>query len=245
MVVQVPGRTGGIPWSDTDITLTPRGLILRRWWDAFRLVLLLAIGPALLATAWATARENPRFIAKTVIGPAGTPVLTYVPADDGIHRVGELRLGGRLINAALLIVTVLLHGAATASLGLAVATAIGRARLALTVTIGLSLFLILGVPLGLFVKDLSYSQIYNIWGFVMIADSLLFGIMLRLSGDIVTMRQWLLVWNVVVLVVSVGLLWFTVRVWQRRFLSLSKGQVAPELGSEAKPPDVSAVLLVD
>ncbi len=119
-------------WLEADTTINPRGLILRRWWDAFRLVLLLAIGPALLSIAWATAREKPRMVQQATTAAAGAPTITYVEADDSSKRIGAVHLGDRLIDVALLIATILAHGAATVSLGLAVATAIERPRLALS-----------------------------------------------------------------------------------------------------------------
>ncbi len=239
-------RTGLDRWQNTETTLSPGGLIVRRWWDAFRLVLLLAIGPALLSLAWATAQEKPRMVPKATAAAAGTPAaITYVRADEGSNRIGAVQMGDRLIGVALLIATILVHGAAIASLGLAVATAIERPRLALSVTIGLSVFLALGVPLYLFMSNPSYAPLYTVWGFVMVADSLLAVLSTRATGDILVMTHWVAVWNVVVLILSIGLLWFTIRTWQRRLLGVPKGQATPEIDSEQRPPAVEAALIGD
>jgi ABC-type transport system involved in multi-copper enzyme maturation permease subunit len=232
-------------WLEADTTINPRGLILRRWWDAFRLVLLLAIGPALLSIAWATAHEKPRMIAKNTTAASGTPAMTYVRADESANLPGAVHLGDRLVGVALLIATILVNGAAMASLGLAVATAIERPRLALTVTIGLSVLLVLGVPLYVFMSNPSYAPVFTIWGFVMVADSLLAMLSTRVTDGILTLSHWVAVWNGVFIVLSIGLLWFTIRTWQRRLLGVSQGQATPELGSEEQPPAIEAAIIGD
>ncbi len=186
-------------------------------------------------------------VAKPMTAASGTPAtaITYVRADESIERVGAVHLGDRLIGVALLIATILVHGAATVSLGLAVATVIERRRLALSVTIGLSVLLVLGVPLYLFMTNPSYAPVFMIWGFVMVADSLLAMLSTRVTDDILTMSHWVAVWNVVVLALCVGLLWFTIRTWQRRLLGVSKSHADTEIGSEESPPVVEAALIGD
>src|SRR5208282_2286783 len=82
--------------------LSTRTIVLGKWWGTFRMVPLLAIGPGLVVLALATAHTPPP-------GP-GTV----------INR--ELSLAYRLFAAALVVATILAHGALLTSIGLALAT---------------------------------------------------------------------------------------------------------------------------
>ena len=83
--------------------LSSRTIVLGKWWGTFRLVPLVAIGPGLMAFALATAQEPPP------TGPRAA--LTFSES--------EMTLGYRLFGAALVVATILAHGAAATSVGLA------------------------------------------------------------------------------------------------------------------------------
>ncbi len=90
-----------------------------------------------LATAHKTPKYEPQFT-----NTAGVQVVTsYVLVKADIP--GEVLLGHRLMIAAVLIVTILVHGGAAISVGLGVATANGRSRQALAIAIGLHLLVVL------------------------------------------------------------------------------------------------------
>ena len=121
-----------------------RSTFTRRWWESYRLVLLLAIGPALFALALATARMPIRVIPKTTTLAGGVTEkiatfgngTTYVTTTDAAG-VDTIRFAtdqeiaaatamrpsparSRFLGAAVLAVfTILVHGAAYVSLGLA------------------------------------------------------------------------------------------------------------------------------
>jgi hypothetical protein len=143
-----------------------------RWWEAFRLVLLLAIGPALVALALATA-PMPFRVATTVNPLAGGGSVkietnpmgdTYVTTTDASGRVtfreatdaeiaeagpaprSQTR-GALLKIAGLAIVTVVAHGAAFVSLGAALGVWIRRRSRAIAASVGLALFVTVGWPI--------------------------------------------------------------------------------------------------
>ena len=143
-----------------------------RWWEAFRLVLLLAIGPALVALALATAPMAFRVATKVKPLPGGGSVRietnpdgdTYVTTTDASGRqtsrlatdaeIAEAgpapptQTHGALLQvAALATVTVLAHGAAFVSLGAALGVWIRRRSRAIAASVGLVLFVTVGWPI--------------------------------------------------------------------------------------------------
>jgi hypothetical protein len=136
--------TSGVP------THAPRAQIFRRmfyaksWWESFRLVLALAIGPALLALALATGRMPVHVSSGVTTLPGGITQsiethgsgTTYVATTDAVglttYRYATANeiapftpampvqpLFGFLGTALLAVLTILVHGAALVSLGLA------------------------------------------------------------------------------------------------------------------------------
>ena len=143
-----------------------------RWWAAFRLVLLLAIGPALLALALATAPMAFGVATKVKPLPGGGSVRidtnpdgdTYATTTDASGRqtsrpatdaeIAEAgpapptQTHGALLQfAALATVTVLAHGAAFVSLGAALGVWIRRRSRAIAASVGLVLFVTVGWPI--------------------------------------------------------------------------------------------------
>ena len=146
-----------------------RGFVMGRSWQAFRLVLLLAIGPTLIALGLATAYVSPSVVTKFTTLPGGGTVqiatdpsgLTYVTTTDAsgsqsIRNATEAEIAaaekeppsrtraGLLSIAALAVFTILAHGAAIVSLGLAIGISIRRRGWAIGVSVGLVLFLTVG-----------------------------------------------------------------------------------------------------
>jgi ABC-type transport system involved in multi-copper enzyme maturation permease subunit len=141
-----------------------------RWWEAFRLVPLLAIGPALVALAMATAPTAFRVATTVKPLPSGGSVSiqtdgegetyvtttdasgrrTYHPATDAeIAEAGPAPTqtrGALLQFAALATVTVLAHGAAFVSLGAALGVWIRRRSRAIAASVGLVLFVTVAWP---------------------------------------------------------------------------------------------------
>ncbi len=141
-----------------------------RWWEAFRLVPLLAIGPALVALALATAPRAFEVAKKVELFPgggsvriqtnwAGDAIVTTIDAsgratyrlatDAEIAEAGPAprqTRGALLQVAALATVTVLVHGAAFVSLGAALGVWTRRRSRAIAASVGLVFFVTVAWP---------------------------------------------------------------------------------------------------
>jgi ABC-type transport system involved in multi-copper enzyme maturation permease subunit len=229
---------------DVDAATRPGKAIPRLAWESYRLVVLLAIGPALLATALATCRENPRYLPKFTKDASGAQVVTYVRAGEGVVRVGALSLRDRLIDVALLAATILAHGAVAVAHGLALATAIERPWLALGATVGASLFLIVGFPISLVVRHPD-ALLVTLWGFLTGVYTLLGEVATSTSVEIPELGRWVLLVDLVLALIAVGLLYSTVRIWQRRLLGTTGRKSQPGAADELEPAAVEPALIGD
>jgi ABC-type transport system involved in multi-copper enzyme maturation permease subunit len=225
-----------------------------RWWEAFRLVLLLAIGPALLALGLATAQAHVEVVTK-VTPTAGGGSVTIATADfDGVTRVttidasgkatireataAEIEAAGRVLPeprarslglAALAIVTVLAHGAAFVSLGAALGVWIGRRGRATAASVGLVVFVtaispMVYIPVG-------YFQGYP-WGWALASVLLAYvGLVFRIhrpdpvSPDV---AGWAAYWDVIMILAAVIATGLAIRTLDRR----SRGTRAAEADTE-------------
>ena len=149
-----------------------RKAFARRWWETFRLVLALAIGPAFIALALATARMPVQVVTKVKILPGGVTeriethssgttyvITTNSPGAPTFRRATEDEIaaaspGGPnrpvsrfLCTAVLAVFTIFVHGAAFVSLGLALGISVkGRAK-AIAANVCLFLFVTIGWPI--------------------------------------------------------------------------------------------------
>jgi ABC-type transport system involved in multi-copper enzyme maturation permease subunit len=172
-------RAPRVPVRDLAALVLNRRDFASKWWQSFRLVLALAIGPALIALAMATARPPVELMSnvKTLPGggteriyshPSGTIYVTTTDAsgtsryriatDDEIAEAAPYRpsppLAAYLSTAVLAVLTIAVHGAALVSLGLALGIWIrGRAR-AIAASVCLALFVTVGWPIC-----------YLVWGY--------------------------------------------------------------------------------
>jgi ABC-type transport system involved in multi-copper enzyme maturation permease subunit len=150
-----------------------RRLFAIRWWESFRLVLLLAIGPALIALALATAPVSIRVVDKeTKLAGGGTDRIytdpsgnIYVVTTDATGKSRTIReatdaeiaaaekvpqrrdRAGSLAMAALVVATILAHGAAFVSLGAALGVWIRRRGRAIAASVGLVLLVTVVWPI--------------------------------------------------------------------------------------------------
>jgi ABC-type Na+ efflux pump permease subunit len=124
-------------------TLSTRAIVIGKWLGTFRLVLLMVIGPGLVAFAMATARAGPARFAR--------PSVTH----PDVERV--LSLGGRCYGVFVVIATILAHGALITSIGLGLAVWIKRQSRAIAASVGeaLSSVLFWDVLLALLAVGLS------------------------------------------------------------------------------------------
>jgi hypothetical protein len=224
--------------------LAARRFIRGRWWASFRLVLLLAIGPAVLALALSTATWKPTYHAKSSNPPGSkTPVVTYELIKEHIPLADEVNLGERLIGAGLWILTILAHGAAAIGAGLALTTVKAWSRRAVLAAIVVPLSLLI-LPLGLFMitDHYDYELITSTWSFVVASNSLLDLLISRRSFSAEDVFRCVLLWDVVMALSTFGLLSWTARAWQRRLLSVcsetaSRGRQPPGLSGSGQGAD--------
>jgi hypothetical protein len=225
--------------------LTGPRSVLGRWWESFRLVILLASGPAVVALALATTYTAPRYEARATKTAADVEVVTYVLAADEVKFEGQLGLGRRLMVAALLLITILVHGAAAVSIGLGLGEVKGGSRYALTAAAGLTGVVIFALPIFLVAHNHGYILDSAMWSVVMASDTLLALLASRSSTNIGQTIGLVIFWDVVLTLVTVGLSWWAIWASRRRRSGKAKGKpsLAAELGD--CPPAVETVLIGD
>ncbi len=216
------GRPTLTAFSGESPAIAARKFVFGQWWLSFRLVSLLAIGPALLAIALATARRATEYEPQFTTNSAGAQVVTsYVLARSDIPYDGEMRPGQRLMVAAGLVVTILVHGAAAICIGLALTTAKPWSRRVLVTAVGLTMVGILALR------------------------SLLVLLVSRLSFGVIEILRAVMCWNAVVAFFAVGLLWCTIWEWSRQLSGRSRAKPSLATGFHDGPPAVETVLIGD
>ncbi len=218
----------------TEATAARRFLV-RRWWASLRLVLLLALGPAIFALALATARLVPHYELSLITDPSGGPDLkSYVAVWSGRGYPDEIPLSERLMMAAVLVVTILVHGAAAIGVSLILATAWRWSRRGLLIACGVAL------PVTLIFS--TYMAVANrrgdassaiTWNFAIAMHSLLKPLMAR--GRVWTTlgeAVWrVAAWDVVIAVFALAT--FGLSVWNQRASSSRRrdGETVAEVRS--------------
>ena len=173
--------------------------VRRRWWESTpRMILLLAIGPAIFAIAMATARKPLQYEPQRTTNTASVKIVSsWVLKDRSIPGPGEMRVGQTLMTAATLFVTILVHGAAAISVGLGLTIARGWSKRTLAAAIGLTLFAVFILPLYLLVLNGSQNQSLGMWSFVIASESLLSLLFTHRADASATLRC-VIVWDMVV-----------------------------------------------
>jgi hypothetical protein len=175
--------------------LTPAAVVLDRrlfairWWESFRLVLLLAIGPAFIALALATCplpfevvttvKTLPGGIRESIAtNPAGTTYVTVIdaagastfrrPTAEELAAATPRRASRPLswfVTSLVAVLSIPIQGAAFVSLGLALGLWIRSRARAIAASVCLALFVTIGWPiLFLLVADPSY-----LWGLTLVS----------------------------------------------------------------------------
>ena len=255
MVATIPAtlisaRDKRLPAGMEEVPTLPAGrFVLGQWWDSFRLVVLLAIGPAIFALALGTAHKTLRPVGKLTTLPSGAQVQTWEqpdPAQAKIERFGEVRLVPRLLSVASVIATILVHGGAAVAIGLALSIGIKRSRRALAAGVSLLVLIVIVMPFYLIVlMNQPLSQVILLWNFVMAEDTLLRALSSRVDLAIWDTLASVLLWDVVGALFTAGVLWLAIRIWQRRSLGLPKDKPALEIDREEEPLNVESALVAD
>jgi hypothetical protein len=177
-----------------------RATVLATWWRTFRLALLLALGPGLVAFAMATTHS----IDLGMLAPPSLP------------HFGPSTLGYRLLTVALVVATLLAHGAAASSLGVALGATIKRRGQA----IALSLYLL--VPAALVWSYLSgfagparHALGLPVMSLVAAAGVLMTHLFTR-EPQFPELLAWATFWVLLTTFLTIALLWLTARILDHR-----------------------------
>ena len=203
-----------------------RSAFTRRWWESFRLVLLLATGPAFLALALATAR-TPIHVTSTVkMLPGGVRVsidthgngTTYVTSTDtaGVTTfrfataeeiaaatplTTSLPRGRFLGTAVLAVFTILVHGAAFVSVGVALGLWLKRRAHAIAGSVCVFLCVTMGWPIAYLLAASSTLP----WGVTLVSFPGSFICLLlnmRLDDVLSETVRWASWWNAIFIVLD-------------------------------------------
>jgi hypothetical protein len=209
----------------TDQGRAARNFVLGQSWKSFCLILLLAIGPAVLALALATVRKAPIYEPHYTKDSAGNQVVdSYVLAKTGIASGGDVRPGQRLAISALLIVTILVHGAAAICVGLGLSIATKWSGRVLAIMVGLATVAV----------------------FILQPTNTLFALLVtRTSFNVPETLLDVAAWNIVVAVFTVGLSYSTIRAWRRRLSSVSQTKSLPTSEIGVRPPVIGTIFISD
>lgn len=181
-------------------SLSTRDIVFGKWLGTFRPVFLLMIGPGLVALAMATA-------------PQAYWIGTGLPLD----QYEFLSRGELIYGAALLIATIAVHGALLTSLGLALAIWIHRQSRAIAISV--FAFVMLGIGWPILVKTGDWhGDNDRIQGLSPLSALVsISGLLSNRGGHFRNLLEWLTFWNLEVAVVAGGLLWLSVRTFDRCF----------------------------
>jgi ABC-type transport system involved in multi-copper enzyme maturation permease subunit len=177
-------ETPHFPSLERSVAIPDQGALLGRWWESFRLVLLLAIGPGLIGLALATVHRPPEVVPMIRTLPGGgeermwtdpwgkTRVMTRDAsgvrnirdatwAEIAIRPVRPSQTARLLTTAFLAVLTILAHGAMVVSLGLVLRIWLGRRGRAIVLNASFYFFVTVGWPiLYLYCGYPTYTQPY-------------------------------------------------------------------------------------
>ncbi len=263
-----------------------RRIVARKWWEGFRLALLLAIGPGLIALALAAAPRielpRPRIViqpngVKVVVttqpwdgqevhrplppeppkppGPAasGTQPAAPDPAEAFVERLAmeqvqshwEPALSERIAITALVILTILAHGAAMTGLG--VYLGVGLRQRKLVIAGGLCALLVAAVVwpiVGFLVSDPAHARGLALLSPIYAMSFLLDHHDLR-PDELETMLMWGRIWIIALILATIGLLWLTIRRVELGFRRAHRNDDDTLSDFVPEPPARDAVLVGD
>jgi ABC-type transport system involved in multi-copper enzyme maturation permease subunit len=239
------GRPRVLDGPDADVKFAVRRFVAGRWCVSFCLVLLLAIGPSLLALSLATARRAARYDSQVTKNAQGLDTVTYVLVRTDLPYPDKVKLRERLILTGILLTTILAHGAAAVSVGLGLATFREWSRRAIATVVALVVLAALVQPFCLFVLN-GFRPLDDPAGSLAMAmSSLLTALVSRTSLTFDEHIFTLATWNSAVALFAVGLLAWTIWLWQRRASRALKIKRLQTPGFRAAQPVVEAGLIRD
>ena len=188
--------------------LSTRAIIIGKWLGAFRLVLLLVIGPGLVAFALATAYHAPL----NMPGAVRTLPDYYV----------TLSRATLLFAAALLVATVVVHCALLASIGLALATWIKRQSRAIAISVALAVLINGGWPILVMAMRMGMPGQGMACLSSLVASTNVNSILMTRFFYERENLWWIAFWDIECAVLALGLLWLSVRTFDGCFGRISE-----------------------
>jgi hypothetical protein len=236
--------------------IVDRRSLVVRWWEGFRLVLLLAIGPALIALAQVTAHMPVRVVPKVTTLPGGGSVTiatepsgtTYVTTVDASGTRGMRLATDEEIAAAapavpsrsvasspstvlLAVVTVLAHGAMIVSLGLSLGIWIKGRGQAVAASAAVFLFVTVVWPiLYAFAGYSIYPRGLTLASLFLALSFLLLNIPLH---NVMEILWWIAYWDVMFALLTVMFSGLAIRTSER----MSRGPSSPADEVQQEEPD--------
>ncbi len=211
-----------------------RKFVLDRWWLSFRLVLLMAVGPALFALALAATHWTWQYEPQVLKNSSGSLFISsFTLNNTHVPFMSELSLGQRLKAAALFIATILIHGGAAVSVGLCLAMITNWSRRTVIATVSLALaFVVLPVHLLFLQRPVVYAG----WSFAIAVYSLLNALATRGSFSLDETLVLIAAWDFATALFAIGVSWCTIRHWQRRAIGASRAMpsIMPILGEDRR-----------
>jgi hypothetical protein len=223
-----------------------RSFVLARWWEALRLVLHLAIGPAVLALALATAQRPLRYEPQYTTNPKGVKFISsYVLAKDQSPPVGEITLGRRLLVAAAFLGTVLAHGGAAISVGLVLAPAKWSSNRSRAVVLGLFALMALALSVYFVAFSSSHAVATGGWSFLAASNSLLTMLGSRVAPSVGKVLWPVVGWDLLVALGAVAICWWAAWAWRFELGGETKRKPPLKAGVEEGLPVSEVVLAGD
>jgi ABC-type transport system involved in multi-copper enzyme maturation permease subunit len=178
--------------------LSAWAIVLAKWWGTFRIVPVLALAPGLMGCALATARWA-------------------APPPAWAAQTAPIGMGYRVGGAAMIVATILAHGAVLTSIGLALATWTKRQTRAIAGSV--CAFVLIAVALPILMTIIFSGEFGQ--GLASLSPIAVLGEM----ADQLTMRMprlpkllwWIGFWDVSIAALAIGLLWLTGRTFDVAF----------------------------
>jgi ABC-type transport system involved in multi-copper enzyme maturation permease subunit len=202
--------------------LSTRTIVLGKWWGTYRLIPLIAFGPTIMAFAMA-----------------------YGPSHGGPAFAADRLYSSRQQHGLLLMpATLLAHGAFLTSIGLAMATWIRRPARAMAISVTAYVLIAIAWPIlyfsvvgGAKARENFSPALSPIFVAGSLAD------VLALNVSLGSFLWYASIWGAIVLISAMGLLWATVRTFDRCLgrMPETESRAAPGDAEDRKPCDAVVV----
>ena len=150
---------------------------------------------------------------------------------------GEVRLGHRLLLTAVLLATILAHGGAAVSAGMGLATVSEWSRRKIAGVVAVAVLAALVLPFIFFVLNGGRPLDAMGGSFAMAMSSVLTALVTRKSFSLDEIILSVAAWDIATALFGLGLLWWTVRFWQRQFIGESRAKTSPVRRPRRHVPD--------